>query len=152
MTEIVKYQTHKITGRKIKIFYDSLIEGVKDIETKLKYLRDSAPENGLAIARYPSGTPLKILQKITNILKNKPILAGFHYMEIKTSHGFMFHLAKNGSVDHKNFETYQSRTGGLKSDIIEDFGDFLIVEIKDGYADGEGADFSLYRTEEGFQI
>lgn len=143
--------TTEMTGKRISIFYDKLLENAEDIRSKVNHLRNTIPENGLAVARYPSGTPLSVLQKVTKALEKKLGLAGFHYIEMEASHHYAFHLAKNGSSDHSKFELNQNRTGGINSREIEDLGDFLIVQVENGVI-MEGADFSLYKTKDDFPI
>lgn len=144
-------QTTEMTGKNIHNFYKKLLENAEDIRNKVNHLKDTIPTNGLAVARYPSGTPLAVLQKVTKALEGKIGLSGFHYIEMEATHHSAFHLAKNGSADHKKFELTQSRTGGINSKEIEDLGDFLIVQVEEGVI-RDGADFSLYKTRDDFPV
>lgn len=124
MTEILELN---LKNRKIDTIYQQLSEQASDVMAKINYLKRIKPKYGLAIIRYPSGTPLSLIEKVSNSIWEKLSLDGCNYIPIKTSHQSLFHLIRNGSSEHIAFEKKQSLTGGINSDVINDLGDFLII-------------------------
>lgn len=134
-------------------YYKQRKEGASDVFKKNDYLEHATPKNGLAIHHYPSGTPLVIIEKVNKSLIGKETLNGFNSVRIKTTHGFVFHLVRNGSSDHILFEKRQQLTGGLHSEMIQDLGDFRIIEVKNWSNKGlDGGDYSLYKTSDDFTL
>lgn len=132
-------------------YYKKQKESANDVVKKNEYLISSTPKNGLGILNYPSGTPLVVIEKVNKSLFGKETLSGFNSVQIKTTHGVLFHLVRTGSSDHSLFEKRQQLTGGINSEEIQDLGDFRIIQIENWIA-VDGGDFSLYKTEEDYNI
>ena len=137
--------------------YKQYRDGAKDVLAKIAYLESIMPGpnvRALAITMYPSGTLLPILQKVGEALQevNESIdVALPNSLSISGAHQSAFHLARNGTHTHQNFEKRQRMDGGIKSVEIIDLGEFRIGLVVDGEI-VEESDFSLYRTKDDFQI
>ncbi len=132
-------------------YFKSQKESASDVFNKNEYLERVTPKNGLGIYKYPSGTPLAVIEKVYRAISSKNNLNGFNYLPIKTSHGFLFHLVRNESADHSFFEKKEKISGGINSDEVQDIGEFRIAEIINGDIE-DYADFSLYKTKDDFEI
>jgi hypothetical protein len=143
-------EKNELSGKNISSIYRELEEHASEALLKAKLLKREEPDNGVAVIRYPSGTPYSVLEKVIKSILGKTNV-DFDYLSINNSHHSVFHLVRSNSATHDKFEKAQEKTGGYHSHHIQDLGDFLLVNVKYG-AILNGADFSLYKTKDDFHI
>lgn len=137
-----------LTQKSLDEFYAE-IEGDTnaDVSEKIKYLRASKPSTGLAIARYPSGTVLAVLQRVNRRMKDEHLETDYYFM--KAAHGAAFLLVKKGTDQYAKCVDAKANTGGINSTDVVDLGEFLIVQVEEGSII-EGDAFSLYKVADDF--
>ncbi|MDE2031093.1 MAG: hypothetical protein KGI58_02430 [Patescibacteria group bacterium] len=141
----------KNNNKDIENYFTLQLENQSEMVKKIEYLLDNLPNNGVVIFTYPSGTPLKILEKITTSLRKEKLLGDINYIRINTTHNSAFHLILNGSVKHRLIEAKQMEERKTFLDQILDIGCFKLVQLKNRLMIDE-KNFYLYKTKDDFVI
>lgn len=141
----------KNNNRDIENYLTLQLQNQSEMVKKIEYLLDNLPYNGVAVFTYPSGTPLKILEKISTSLRKEKLLSDINYIRINTTHHSAFHLMLNGSIEHRLMEAKQMEEKKTFLDQILDIGCFKLVQLKNNLMIDE-KNFYLYETKDDFII
>ncbi len=133
-------------------FWADFEANLKDTAQKVKLFKNSKTKYGIAIIQYPAGIPLSVMEKVCNGIKKVESFDTFDCISIEAGHRSAFYLVRNNSCQHKDFEKIENQSGGIKSAKVNDVGEFRIVHVDENNTVINGADFSLYRTQDDFVL
>jgi hypothetical protein len=129
--------------------YDLLEQNSSEDEMpqKVKFLKNYKSPNNFAIGQYPSGTPLKILEKIGRYLKTFPAVnfQNLSCFATDPNHHCFFIMVRLGTSIHEKCEKLKAKTGGINSTDISRQGTYTLVKVDEEKNVVDEALFNFYR-------